>query len=351
MQSNNKYDDNAKVLFNYLLNDDSFDAYWLEENNILYRNNKFIKRYSLKGFYIFLRAEICVISHGRNDMGLYSLNHKFIVQVWHGTPIKRIGMYDYKVKDNDRINIQKESLDYNIFITGSNLEKHYISSAILLKESNFLISGLPRNDYLIHTDKATINHKFTNQLKDKSVILYAPTFRDFGETLFFPFDDFNLEDLILYLKKRDTLLLLRPHPNDSENFKKLTKLSSMSKNSILMATNKNIQDVNELLPFVDIVVTDYSSIYIDLLLKDIPSIFIPYDLEEYKTVRGLAYDYELVTPGPKVSTQKDFINAIGEALNTAPNYREKRNFVKKMFHKYDDGQACERIVNAIKGMI
>jgi CDP-glycerol glycerophosphotransferase (TagB/SpsB family) len=346
-QSNNKFDDNAKILFHYCLTNTDFEVYWLYEKNQIKQSN-FIKRYSLKGFYIFLRAEICVISHGMNDMGLYSLNCKYIVQAWHGTPIKRIGMYDYKVKDIE--NIKKESLNYNMFIVASTLEKHYISSALGLNEKNFLISGLPRNDYLIHTNKATINHNFINKIKEKKVILYAPTFRDFGETLFFPFDDFNLECLMLYLKETYTLLLLRPHPNDSENIKKLTKLSLMSKGSILMAANNNIQDVNELLPFVDIIVTDYSSIYIDLLLKDIPPIFIPYDLEEYKTVRGLAYDYELVTPGPKVFTQKDFIKEIKEALNKAPSYQEKRKFVKRIFHKYDDGKACERIVDAIRGI-
>jgi CDP-glycerol glycerophosphotransferase (TagB/SpsB family) len=310
-----------------------------------FNNHKnFVKRYSLKGFFIFLKAKFAVISHGHGDFGLYMKNQKFIIQVWHGTPIKKIGNYDH--------NKNLKSLTYyDLFIVGSQSEKHYMSSAFMLEEERFLVSGLPRNDSLLSFKKSECTNMFLNTLKNKKVILYAPTFRDYGETKFFPFDDFNLDELINNLLDLNIVLLVRPHPNDKNNINYLNKLSQKSSKTILLANNTVIEDINNLLPYVDIIVTDYSSIYIDLLLKDIPPIFIPYDLKQYEKERGLAYDYSLVTPGPKVFTQKSFLSAIDDARNGAINYKKERLFVKKMFHQYDDAKACKRITQAIKEIV
>ena len=51
---------------------------------------------------------------------------------------------------------------------------------------------------------------------------------------------------------------------------------------------------------LDILMTDYSSIYFDFLLwESTNSYFFPYDLEYYRDEdRGLIFDYEEFTPGP-----------------------------------------------------
>ena len=40
-------------------------------------------------------------------------------------------------------------------------------------------------------------------------------------------------------------------------------------------TFSELEDINFLLPFTKIVITDYSTIYTDAMLLDIPTIFIP----------------------------------------------------------------------------
>ena len=42
----------------------------------------------------------------------------------------------------------------------------------------------------------------------------------------------------------------------------------------------------------DILITDYSSIYIDYLLLDRPLIFLPYDKEQYLKGRGMNFEYD-----------------------------------------------------------
>lgn len=58
-------------------------------------------------------------------------------------------------------------------------------------------------------------------------------------------------------------------------------------------------DTNELLSVVDLLITDYSSIFFDFLVTDNPIIFYSPDYEEYKNDRGF-YIKPDVLPGPSV---------------------------------------------------
>ena len=65
-----------------------------------------------------------------------------------------------------------------------------------------------------------------------------------------------------------------------------------------------VEEVFQLLPSVDCIITDYSSIYLEGLLRDIPVVFLPYDAATYE--RGHAFPPVEVRPGPEPSTQADF---------------------------------------------
>jgi CDP-glycerol glycerophosphotransferase (TagB/SpsB family) len=95
-------------------------------------------------------------------------------------------------------------------------------------------------------------------------------------------------------------------------------------------------------------ISDYSGIWVDYLLLDRPLIFVPYDLEEYEKERGLLYNYHHITPGPKVSTNKEFIEAIQAYIQDPEKDSERRACVKKIFHEYEDGLSYRRICELVK---
>ena len=60
---------------------------------------------------------------------------------------------------------------------------------------------------------------------------------------------------------------------------------------VRLATHEQLPDVNSFLPFVDVLITDYSALYHDFLLLDRPILFVPYDYEEFEQQNGFLYDY------------------------------------------------------------
>ena len=82
------------------------------------------------------------------------------------------------------------------------------------------------------------------------------------------------------------------------------------------------------------------------LLADVPPIFVNFDLREYLSTRGMAYDYDLVTPGPKVGSTTEMLKALSDARRGAPGWAEHREQVRKMFFTHRDANACSRVFDA-----
>jgi CDP-glycerol glycerophosphotransferase (TagB/SpsB family) len=208
------------------------------------------------------------------------------------------------------------------------------------------ITGTPRNDYLLYPNNELLQeHSYLN----KNVILYAPTWREYGDrSSFFPFEDKDLERLNAFLETQDAYLLMRGHREEMERISENYGEEKLSR--ILPAHQEFFPDAQRLLAHVDVLVTDYSSIYLDFLLLDKPIIFIPYDLEQYQSYRGFLFDYDTHTPGDKVGTQAEFMESIARALNKPELGAIERTQMKNLFHTYEDGKSSERILAQIKKM-
>lgn len=88
----------------------------------------------------------------------------------------------------------------------------------------------------------------------------------------------------------------------------------------------------------------------DYLLLDRPIVFVPYDLAAYENSPGLLYDYDYITPGPKVYKFRDMVREIDDYASNPSKDSERRNHIKLMFHKYDDGMAYRRIYELVKNL-
>ena len=90
-------------------------------------------------------------------------------------------------------------------------------------------------------------------------------------------------------------------------------------------------DPQLLLKYTDILVTDYSSCYTDFLL-DRPVLFYCYDLEAYLSKWEINFDYDYVTPGPKVFSSDGLITELEKMLQGQDEYEAERQRVKRVFY-------------------
>jgi CDP-glycerol glycerophosphotransferase (TagB/SpsB family) len=98
----------------------------------------------------------------------------------------------------------------------------------------------------------------------------------------------------------------------------------------------------------DVLITDYSSCYIDFLSSRKPVISFAYDLESYmEKERGFYYDINDVFPGA-ISTNFDaMLGSLSDALSLGIEDKEKYERVRHMFFDFDDQLNSQRVAEFV----
>ena len=339
-----KYADNSKALFEFVNNNDKeIFAVWLTQSKIVF---KYLKlkgmnvhyTYSLKGYYYSAIAKFVFVSTGMHDINRFVSTNNIKVQLWHGTPLKKI-MYDVGSGPTvselllffKQIFMPFDFNNYKYLLSSTNNINDSLNSAFLDKIENIIIKGYPRNDQLFSCNK-------------ESLITFLPTHRGEGnggiQKIFNSFDSIKIDS---FLMKNNYKLKIKPHFYDLDNVNIIeSKVISVIKEDI---------DLYELLSKTDILITDYSSVYFDFLLLDRPIIFTPFDMKEYLNKdRELYYNYNDVTPGPKCKDWNEVMNEIEKLMNGEDNYRKERKKTNNDFNKYQDGNSSKRVYEFFKNM-
>lgn len=338
-----KYFDNPRFLFEYIKdNSNDIQVIWITKDKKLCNSKDIIYKYSFKAIYFSLIAEVFVVSHSTlSDLFIFiNNNSRKVIQLWHGIPIKKIGMDDLRIEKS----IYKEKIKYIIFpflkenysLVISSSEEDLQNMKTAFNTEKVLITGYPRNDIFI---------KVESTKKKKYKVLYAPTLRDNIDDEINLFDDFGFDNEIVlnFLKSNEVYLDIKMHPAN--------KIDSKFKNSIQCKYINFLEskiEINEIIREYSIIISDYSGIYVDYLLTNKPIIFAPFDYEKYiKKDRELYYDYDEVTPGPKCKNWKEVLDWIIKLKENPELYKDERKRVKKRFHKFVDGKNCERVFKEI----
>lgn len=260
-----------------------------------------------------------------------------VVNVWHGSPLKKIGNY---LDDND----------YNFFtyiLAASDFFAPIMQKSFNCEKEQVKVCGHPRNDALFSKEDSLKKLGFDGEYK--KVILWLPTFRqsDFLKT-----DDISAskgtglpilserEDMAATnerLKENDCLMIAKIHPAQD-----LSLIDTESFSNIKIVTNNQMQDsmcdLYKLLAQADALITDYSSVYFDYLLLNRPIAFTVDDIKEYTENRGFVVDnpYEIM-PGAFINTPEEFIEFIDNILSGKDEYSDDRIRVNDLVNKYHDG--------------
>lgn len=357
-----KYSDNSKYFFEYVnKNHPEIKAVWLTDNNKalrLVRNKGFevYKTYSLKGTWCSMRATVGVLSTWVSDINRYTISKTQLVQLWHGSPLKKIG-YDDKISIEKELVIKrivtrllpflKKGLGINMIMAASTQVQRILSGAFRVSENNVKITGYPRNDvfFMEDSENIPIKQKLLKLKKSSKTGIYLPTHRqkgsiDIASMLLDTIDDVNSR-----LKEMNVVLLVKYHYYHLSSLE--GRLAGYSNIHFLSDDDIN-QDIYPVLPLVDFLVTDYSSVYFDFLLTGRPIIFTPFDMTQYlKDDRELYFDYDEITPGPKARNWDELMNFIDRAIKYPDEYKLQRAKIRKIFNQYSDGNSCQRVFDEI----
>ncbi|PJE94256.1 glycosyl transferase family A [Streptomyces carminius] len=267
-----------------------------------------------------------------------------IVQTWHGTMLKKIGLDIEVPKFNPDYHdqLREEAKNWSMLVSSNRF-----STPILKRAMGFsgpiVETGYPRNDYLYASDAEVRAKEVRESLgipSGKKVVLYAPTWRDdlSHRRGHFQFSlRLDLEDARRRLGD-DHVLLVRRHSNVVD--------------AVPGAGNGFVWDVSEYPDIVDLylaadlMITDYSSVMFDYAHLKRPMLFFTYDLEHYRdTLRGFYFDFEQDAPGPLIRTSEELVTAIRDIDQVMEEYQERYERFQSLFCDLDDGHASERVVD------
>ena len=353
-----KFVENTKYFFLYLVNKkSSLNFYWITKDIELYKkfkklNYPVVYLYSFKGFKTILKSNFILINQLVDDSSFFPmLPGKFnIINLCHGAAFKRSTIYDMKHQNfmEHTIKIILKKMYNQPF--KSVLSSSEITTMRRKEEFNskdFPILGFPRNDVFFNNYLIFENYSNILKLNQYSkVYLYCPTLRD--KPTHKPFSNSFLLKLNQYLLENNSIFLIKWHPYEKNQY-------AIENFSQIKVISKKVDDVHELLPHVDILITDYSNVSFDFCLLKKPIIFYPYDYEDYvKNVRNVFEDYFEEFPGPFVKNENDLLSEFSKIESIFKNDNDCIKKYKKFqlkFHQFTDGNSCDRLYEYIMNFI
>jgi CDP-glycerol glycerophosphotransferase (TagB/SpsB family) len=348
--------DNVKYLYLYLhrLQRNDIKYYFLTEKKTVYNmlkqhNLPVLLHPTLRSIYALICSNVVILCCMWNKRISFRAKK---IQLWHGIGFK---ILRYRTKPDAPVIAKLEAAIrgrdpiYDLFVSTSDFYTQNVFSKTM-RVRNFIESGYPRNDIffeqhpdeydLLGADKAAFATIKELRGSGYKIILYAPTFRETSRDAITD-GALKLNVLSECAKKNKMLFVFKFHPSV-----RCSKELGLPDNIICYDSSKDIQP---LLKATDILVTDYSSVYMDYLLLDRPIIFFPYDYEQYnRESKNIQFDYNSMTPGPVCYSQDQLQEAIiNYTLSRKDDFAKKREEIKKLAFKYEDGRASERIWNFI----
>jgi len=207
-----------------------------------------------------------------------------VIQLCHYSgPLKKIGYASHDdVPAYYNGNVFK---NYDLVPVSAPMYESLLADAMRQPEAVVQALGVSRSD--VYFDAAWVSgckEEFYHQFPDakgKKILLWAPTFRGKAASP----DTLDNESLVQLQDKlgEEWLVLIKHHPHDDATAKDPRYRSNCTISS------------ERLLPVVDILITDYSTVVLDFLTFERPFILYAPDLEEYEATRGFFVDYRRLT--------------------------------------------------------
>lgn len=323
----------------------NYQIVWLLKDNASVTLPKVVKRINtdsiLASYYLYTSK--FWIDDSRKTIVYKKRKSQVYFQTWHGTPLKKIE-FDAKGKLSKHYlkyaEIDSKSITY--LLSGNKYSSDIYPNAFKVDADKILNIGTPRNDRLIKEIKL-----HDTSIYDKSVVnvLFAPTFRndpnDNGLTQLKKIN-FKLLKEYFYSKNQEVNFLVKFHPNvNNQLSEEQESLDYMKEHSIELVTDGIL--LEDLFSNIDLLITDYSSIFFDYALLAKPLILFNYDEKKYAEERGFYVNLSEL-PVPKAKNSDELINVLlyqrDELINSSKALLD-------YLVNYENGISTQKIIDLI----
>ncbi len=291
-----------------------------------------------------------------------SMRRRVVVNLWHGIPLKRLfALANPRQRAHgDRDAARRgERQHYAGLIASSDVDA-YAMSAIFhpIAPDKVWITGLPRNDFLRQPEADLPRYqreelaRLRAATRGRPLVLYAPTYRDthVAEQAVRRFDDAEVARLKALLRAHGAVLGVRGHylRNAAPIF-----APDHYDDVLIDLGHDQFQEIAPLLREAALVLTDYSSVYIDALYLRLPVISFAWDLGHYRQHQnGLLYDMELAFPGPVATDFDGLAQALDAALGgDTDTGGERYAAARRLFFRHDDDGNAQRVVARLRATL
>ncbi|MDD3746249.1 MAG: glycosyltransferase [Anaerostipes sp.] len=270
-------------------------------------------------------------------------DEQIYINTWHGIPLKTLG-YDLPDANVAVANTLRNFLSADYLLSPNSFHTDIYLNAYKLNglyQGKIIEEGQPRSDMIYHANRDEVIEQLRQEGVEidgsKKIIMYAPTWKgsDFGNpelglNAYFEF----LETIKASVDEDEYQVFVKPHQQVYRFIKDDPNISG----EFIPAT----VDTNSLLSVVDILVSDYSSIYFDFLDTGRPILFYIPDLEMYRNYRGVYFPLSEL-PGPTTKKLEDIAKWVQD-IDTIQ--KEYKNIYDKNINwacPTDDGEVSDRV--------
>lgn len=353
-----RYSDNSRALYEYVIaHYPQIKAVWMTHSPAIVQRLKdkglpVVLCESKKGKQIQKEAGFFFATKGADDSSPRYMNGIRYINLWHGMPLKQIG-------NDAQLFIRKNTLFKRFkticrrclvpweFLQGQTLSSApfftpFLQSAFELPSSEIWETGLPRIDKFRSTAPEEFIQALDKQFNQPLKVLYMPTHRD-AEHHFNPFTKagFCAATFNTLLEQHNIVFLYKGHFCDRDVHEE-----SLPQRLITLSDN-DYDDLYTFVKDVDVLITDYSSIYFDFLYLRKPIVLFPFDEQTYITQsRPFYFDYAQME-AKRVYTWQEIIHCLATHDYHLPSNEE----VERFCGVEQDKTHCEQVVDHILSMI
>lgn len=265
--------DNGYHLFKYIRENHPEDnVYYVIERNCKDYNKvsklgNVIQYRSLKHWLYYMSSNL---NMSINESGNPSPHIFHFLQVYLRLYNNRIFL-QHGITYNDSEKLYYKNTKFKLFVCGAKEEYEYVKKQFNYPDDKVAYLGFPRFDNL-----------YNNEINNKQILI-MPTWRKVGkqdikDTIYYKrwISLLKNRELIKFIEKQNIIIYFYPH-RDMQNYLKHFKVNS--NNIKVVGEEENLQD---LLKESALLITDYSSVFMDFAYMNKPVIYYQFDIDDFR---------------------------------------------------------------------